>query len=69
MPAGLKLHFACKDGAVHIAVGTTASVASVKGGTCKALYDVYFGAEPISPAAKDGVAAGLALLEGAKEEL
>ena len=60
VPAGSKLHFTCDDSrALHIAVGSTASVATLSAPKlCDALFDVYFGKSPISPAAKASVELG-----------
>ena len=32
----------------------------LKKGVCSALFDVYYGKQPVSPAAKDGAALGFA---------
>ncbi len=60
---GAQIYFTCSDSKVTIGVGSPSAAAVVNEGTvCPALLDVYYGKEPISPSAKDGVAAGVALL-------
>jgi hypothetical protein len=47
---------------LSIGEGSTrwAAVTLKEKGLCPALFDVYFGKAPVSPAAKDGVAVGFA---------
>jgi len=58
---GAKLYFQCKNGMLSIGEGSPSVGGIVKEkGVCAALFDVYFGKSPVSPAAKDGVASGFA---------
>ena len=58
---GAQIFFQCKSGALSIGEGSPAVKATLKEkGVCSALFDVYFGKQPVSAAAKDGVAAGFA---------
>lgn len=56
---GDALSLMCKGNALHIAAGGTKQTVREKG-LCSALFDVYFGKSPVSPAAKEGVATGFA---------
>lgn len=61
--AGTRLYFLCKSDGLHVAVATTEIVASVtEPSVCNALFDIFYGASPIAPAAKDGMLAGFAKL-------
>jgi len=56
---GAKLYFMCKGETLSLGSGSPSVGATVKEkGTCAALFDVYVGKTPISPAAKDGIGAG-----------
>jgi len=58
---GDKLYFQCKGGVMSIGEGSPSAGATIKDkAVCPAFFDVYFGKSPVSPAAKDGVAAGFA---------
>lgn len=58
---GAKLYLMCKAQTLSIGSGSTSVSASLKiKGVCPALFDIYYGKQPVSPAAKDGAALGFA---------
>ena len=58
---GTQIYFGCKGESLSIGEGSPSARATLKEkGVCSALFDTYFGKSPVSPAAKDGVAAGFA---------
>lgn len=58
---GAQIYFMCKSGTLSIGNGAPSVSVSLKlKGVCPALFDVYYGKQPISPAAKDGAATGFA---------
>ena len=58
---GARIYFMCKGTALSIGSGSTSVSASLKEkGVCSALFDVYYGKSPVSPAVKEGAAAGFA---------
>uniref|UniRef100_A0A7S0LMM7 Chalcone isomerase domain-containing protein n=1 Tax=Coccolithus braarudii TaxID=221442 RepID=A0A7S0LMM7_9EUKA len=61
VPKGSELFFACRSDTLHLALGSPRSTTAFHDKTiCGALFDVYLGASPISPAIKEGVADGFA---------
>lgn len=58
---GTKLFFMCKGEALMMGAGSADVRSTLKEkGACSALFDVYLGKAPISPAAKEGIGAGFA---------
>ena len=60
---GAQLFFQCKGGTLVISKGSYNAAASStlrEKGICSALFDVYYGKTPVSPAAKEGAAVGFA---------
>ena len=57
-----KLYFMCGGDTLGIAAGTTTVAASADAKVCAALMDTYYGADPVSHQAKDGMARGAARL-------
>ena len=58
---GAEIYFMCKGAALSIGSGSTSVSVSLKEkGVCPALFDVYYGKSPVSPAVKEGAAAGFA---------
>ena len=57
-----QLYFMCKGAdALYIGEATPSAQANLyEKGACSALLDIYYGKSPISPAAKEGTAAGFA---------
>jgi len=56
---GTKLYFMCKSGVLSMGTGSATAQATLKEkGACAALFDVYLGKSPISPAAKEGIGMG-----------
>lgn len=63
VPAGLELTFACSPGEIAIGAGSTKDMVELKDpDVCPALFDLYYGPDPISPQVKDGMAAGFVQL-------
>ena len=62
--AGTQLYFFCGAEHLGVAVDSTAVAETVAGGAaiCAALMDTYYGADPVSHQAKDGMARGAARL-------
>jgi len=58
---GATISFACKGDSLSIAAGSSSQSLRDKS-LCPAFFDVYVGAKPISPAAKEGIAKGFAKL-------
>ena len=67
--AGTKLYFHCDGGKpVGIAVDQVTATATAPKEACFALLQTYYGPDPVSKEAKDGMAAGFAKLAGAVKD-
>jgi len=62
VPQGGQLSFACKADAMMIAFGESSPSTLEEKGVCVALFSVYYGSPPISPAAKEAAAKAFAEL-------
>jgi len=62
VPQGSQLSFACKADAMMIAFGESSPSTLKEKGVCVALFSVYYGSPPISPAAKEAAAKAFAEL-------
>eukprot|EP00965_Chrysotila_dentata_P193814 6175983-Pleurochrysis_carterae.AAC.2 len=61
VPKGSQLYFSCRADTMHFALDSPQRAAPLKDKTlCSALFDVYLGSSPVSPAIKEGVADGFA---------
>ena len=61
LPKGSELYFSCRGDTLHLASGTPKGAATLAEKTvCTALFDVYLGTAPVSPAAKEGFVQGFA---------
>ena len=58
---GASIYFMCRASTLTIGNGSPSASATLKEkGVCPALFDVYYGKQPVSPAAKEGAATGFA---------
>jgi len=61
VPKGSQLYFSCRADTMHFALDSPQRAAPLNDKTlCSALFDVYLGSSPVSPAIKEGVADGFA---------
>ena len=58
---GAEVYFMCRAGTLMIGSGAPSAGATLREkGVCSALFDVYYGKQPVSAAAKEGAASGFA---------